>query len=399
MLCFPNPTTVCPYTADTFLLQSEDDAEEDTDTVRDAVENQNHPLDDTRLQTCLALAARVLQLHANACRVLPACLTSKLPTFLATLSRVIRGPTRFCFSAGEKRKALAAMTHLARFEYEPSDFSNGEGNFSDGGLQEVYAAMTSTALIGWHLYIRETCGLEKQQQIASCSSAAEKRALERDFDCTFRENMNHAVHDVGNFRDEFRKDSCYDTRLTATDVGPCLCDVAGLFQPCGDVQHTESFKCWFDTAIPDSNMGTDDWVGKLTKCRALTSNARDALQALTLLATSRGSYSEGCPQVWHAKCAHAGAVLRAVLSVRGKKLSLGLSGDSKQKLPQLPGAITNLNLADEEQTKRKETPVGFPRAKRPRIANGAAETAGKRRSRRNADDTMRYSVRVTGKYQ
>ncbi len=61
--------------------------------------------------------------------------------------------------------------------------------------------------------------------------------------------------------------------------------------------------------------------------------------------------------------------------------------------------LVSTRKADEEQTKRKETPVGFPRAKRPRIANGAAETAGKRRSRRNADDTMRYSVRVTGKYQ
>lgn len=285
-----------------------DNSEEDT--VRE------HPLDERRLQTCLALLARVLQLHAIG---IPLSFRYKLGCFLCTMSRMIRGPSSYCFSAGERRKALQAMTAVARHEYEYElDYLDAV----NGVKKSLFAEMTSAALIGWHEYIKDECVTEKKKQLASVAlSETEKQTLEQDYDLTFLRGMKESDPD---FFEEFGYVSIpYDKRLTATDVGPSLCEAAQLFE------------------MFSAETRTKEWYGKLSNRDALSNDATHALVHLTSLAISRGIYSEGCPRVWHAKCAHAGAVLHAALFMRAE--NLGLLVD-----PELPGEIPILGCEFEK---------------------------------------------------
>ena len=256
--------------------------------------------DDQRLHACLALVNSVL-------RATTVHMDDVVQGSMEGVNRVTSELTgtavcltyddhrAFALAANSKRKALEALTAMAR--YRPRE--------PRGGVTKIYAIRASCilpdALIGWRMYIFR------------CVSAREGDPFHRAYDDE-KSRRRSAAERRSSTETFYRDAPAFDNRLTAADVGLALRDAAELFEM--DDAETGSAK-WFEEVerIREfevrTQLGTEEFEVR-------NKVATRALADLAVLATSRGFYSLGSSMHWHAMCAHAGAVLHAALFARAE---------------------------------------------------------------------------------
>jgi hypothetical protein len=245
--------------------------------------------DDQRLHACLALVNSVL-------RATTVHMDDVVPGSMEGVNRVASELTgtavclmlddhrAFALAANSKRKALEAVTAMAR--YRPRG--------PRGRDTKIYAIRASAilpdALIGWRMYIFR------------CVSAREGDPFHRAYDDE-KSRRRSAAERRSSTETFYRDAPAFDNRLTAADVGLALRDAAELFE------------------MDDAETGSAKWFEEVERIREFEVRnkvATRALADLAVLATSRGFYSLGCSMHWHAMCAHAGAVLHAALFARAE---------------------------------------------------------------------------------
>lgn len=245
--------------------------------------------DDQRLHACLALVNSVLRattVHMD--DVVPGSMegvnrvTAELTGTAACLN--LDDHRAFVLAANSKRKALEAVTAMAR--YRPRG--------PRGRDTKIYAIRASAilpdALIGWRMYIFR------------CVSAREGDPFHRAYDDE-KSRRRSAAERRSSTETFYRDAPAFDNRLTAADVGLALRDAAELFE------------------MDDAETGSAKWFEEVERIRQFEVRnkvATRALADLAVLATSRGFYSLGSSMHWHAMCAHAGAVLHAALFARAE---------------------------------------------------------------------------------
>ena len=245
--------------------------------------------DDQRLHACLALVNSVL-------RATTVHMDDVVPGSMEGVNRVTAELTgtavclnlddhrAFALAANSKRKALEAVTAMAR--YRPRG--------PRGRDTKIYAIRASAilpdALIGWRMYIFR------------CVSAREGDPFHRAYDDE-KSRRRSAAERRSSTETFYRDAPAFDNRLTAADVGLALRDAAELFE------------------MDDAETGSAKWFEEVERIRQFEVRnkvATRALADLVVLATSRGFYSLGSSMHWHAMCAHAGAVLHAALFARAE---------------------------------------------------------------------------------
>ena len=246
--------------------------------------------DDQRLHACLALLNGVLR--ATTVHMDDVCpgsregvnrVTSELADAAVCLTR--DDHCAFALAANSKRKALEAVTAMAR--YRPRG--------PRGRDTKIYAIRASAilpdALIGWRMYIFR------------CVSAREGDPFHRAYDDE-KSRRRSAAERRSSTETFYRDAPAFDNRLTAADVGLALRDAAELFE------------------MDDAETGSAKWFEEVARVRESYEVRNDdgtrALADLAVLAASRGFYSLGSSMHWHAMCAHAGAVLHAALFARAE---------------------------------------------------------------------------------
>jgi len=252
--------------------------------------------DDQRLHACLALVNSVLRattVHMD--DVVPGSMegvnlvASELTGTAVCL--MLDDHRAFALAANSKRKALEAVTAMAR--YRPRG--------PRGRDTKIYAIRASAilpdALIGWRIYIFR------------CVSAREGDPFHRAYDDE-KSRRRSAAERRSSTETFYRDAPAFDNRLTAADVGLALRDAAELFE------------------MDDAETGSAKWFEEVERIREFEVRnkvATRALADLAVLATSRGFYSLGSSMHWHAMCAHAGAVLHAALFARAEGDALAWS--------------------------------------------------------------------------
>ena len=252
--------------------------------------------DDQRLHACLALVNSVLRattVHMD--DVVPGSMegvnlvASELTGTAVCL--MLDDHRAFALAANSKRKALEAVTAMAR--YRPRG--------PRGRDTKIYAIRASAilpdALIGWRIYIFR------------CVSAREGDPFHRAYDDE-KSRRRSAAERRSSTETFYRDAPAFDNRLTAADVGLALRDAAELFE------------------MDDAETGSAKWFEEVERIREFEVRnkvATRALADLAILATSRGFYSLGSSMHWHAMCAHAGAVLHAALFARAEGDALAWS--------------------------------------------------------------------------
>ena len=245
--------------------------------------------DDQRLHACLALVNSVLRattVHMD--DVVPGSMegvnlvASELTGTAVCL--MLDDHRAFALAANSKRKALEAVTAMAR--YRPRG--------PRGRDTKIYAIRASAilpdALIGWRMYIFR------------CVSAREGDPFHRAYDDE-KSRRRSAAERRSSTETFYRDAPAFDDRLTAADVGLALRDAAELFE------------------MDDAETGSAKWFEEVERIREFEVRnkvATRALADLAVLAASRGFYSLGSSMHWHAMCAHAGAVLHAALFARAE---------------------------------------------------------------------------------
>ena len=246
--------------------------------------------DDQRLHACLALVNSVLRattVHMD--DVVPGSMegvnlvASELTGTAVCL--MLDDHRAFALAANSKRKALEAVTAMAR--YRPRG--------PRGRDTKIYAIRASAilpdALIGWRMYIFR------------CVSAREGDPFHRAYDDE-KSRRRSAAERRSSTETFYRDAPAFDNRLTAADVGLALRDAAELFE------------------MDDAETGSAKWFEEVARVRESYEVRNDdgtrALADLAVLAASRGFYSLGSSMHWHATCAHAGAVLHAALFARAE---------------------------------------------------------------------------------
>ena len=246
--------------------------------------------DDQRLHACLALVNSVL-------RATTVHMDDVVPGSMEGVNRVASELTgtavclmlddhrAFALAANSKRKALEAVTAMARYRHP-----------KPGGRDtNIYAIRASCilpmVLNGWRMYIHR------------CVSAREGDPFHRAYDDE-KSRRRSAAERRSSTETFYRDAPAFDNRLTAADVGLALRDAAELFE------------------MDDAETGSAKWFEEVARVRESYEVRNDdgtrALADLAVLAASRGFYSLGSSMHWHATCAHAGAVLHAALFARAE---------------------------------------------------------------------------------
>ena len=274
-------------------IESVGHADGEEHRVRAARVRDRSTSDDQRLHACLALLNGVLR--ATTVHMDDVCpgsregvnrVTSELADAAVCLTR--DDHCAFALAANSKRKALEAVTAMARYRHP-----------KPGGRDtNIYAIRASCilpmVLNGWRMYIHR------------CVSAREGDPFHRAYDDEKSRRRSAAERRSStNVVETFYRDApAFDDRLTAADVGLALRDAAELFE------------------MDDAETGSAKWFEEVARVRESYEVRNDdgtrALADLAVLAASRGFYSLGSSMHWHATCAHAGAVLHAALFARAE---------------------------------------------------------------------------------
>ena len=270
--------------------------------------------DDQRLHACLALLNGVLR--ATTVHMDDVCpgsregvnrVTSELADAAVCLTR--DDHCAFALAANSKRKALEAVTAMARYRHP-----------KPGGRDtNIYAIRASCilpmVLNGWRMYIHR------------CVSAREGDPFHRAYDDEKSRRRSAAERRSStNVVETFYRDApAFDDRLTAADVGLALRDAAELFE------------------VDGLETGSAEWVEEVERYRLHRKGEFSSLVELVRLAASRGFYSLGSSLHWHTMCAHAGAVLHAAMfaNVKGDARDW-LTPELARGTPDLLRAATDL---------------------------------------------------------
>jgi hypothetical protein len=214
------------------------------------------------------------------------------------------GDDRGAYAANEKRKALEALTAMARRRPKC-----GERRVA------IFACVDEpTAMSCWRQYIFDHC------VFASPSADPFDKAYE-----TESRRRSETLETPSSEETFYRRAPLFDARLAAADVGLALRDAAELFE------------------VDGLETGSAEWFEEVERYRAHRNSESSSLVELVRLAASRGFYSLGSSLHWHTMCAHAGAVLHAAMfaNVKGDARDW-LTPELARGTPDLLRAATDL---------------------------------------------------------
>jgi hypothetical protein len=212
------------------------------------------------------------------------------------------GDDRGVYAANEKRKALEALTAMARRRPKC-----GERRVA------IFACVDEpTAMSCWRQYIFDHC------VFASPSADPFDKAYE-----TESRRRSETLETPSSEETFYRRAPAFDARLAAADVGLALRDAAELFE------------------VDGLETGSAEWFEEVERYRAHRNSESSSLVELVRLAASRGFYSLGSSLHWHTMCAHAGAVLHAAMFA-GAKDDAWVTPELARGTPDLLRAATDL---------------------------------------------------------
>lgn len=294
-------------------IESVGRADGEEDRVRRAVATDG-PSDDRRLLACLSLlngALRAADSDDGLVMEAPMPMSDGVKMTRAFMGLAVamtrarddgddlRGP----YAANEKRKALEALTAMARSR--PKRSRRGA----------IFAGVDEpTVITGWHLYISDHC------VFASPSADPFDEAYE-----TESRRRSETFETPSSEETFYRRAPAFDARVAAADVGLALRDAAELFE------------------VDGLETGSAEWVEEVERYRLHRKGEFSSLVELVRLAASRGFYSLGSSLHWHTMCAHAGAVLHAAMFAGAKDDSRAwMTPELARGTPDLLRAATDL---------------------------------------------------------